>query len=414
MSKDDHVFGTASESAREEKIVQRVSQEFVLSKSDIRDIEKNLKNLKTTVAEKKLNTLQVLDLITEILNLLEVLWQNNITYNNLSPDSIYTDDNLKNIKLCNFQKSLTFNKEIFVESRLSETRDDFHFISPEQTGRMNRSIDFRSDIYSLGALLYYLLTKKYIFNETTTHRLAYCHLAKNPTIDLGKNIDHAECIEEIILKMLKKDAEDRYQSSYAIKYDLALIKAFIEKPVSHKDFSAGSVDTVMRFHVSEKIIGREKEIEVIFKAYQKIVYGRSRLVLVAGQSGVGKTALVNEVRKPITEHNGNFYSGKFDQMNKKVPYSSVIQALNSAIEEVLVSNLRDPWIKKVEIALGANLSILLNFFPNLREIFKSVKEHKHFSNSKENQNLLNSVFSNLITTLKKPQYPLVLFLDDLQ
>lgn len=414
MSKDDQAFATTSESAREEKIVQRVSQEFVLSKNDIRDIEKNLKNLKTTIAEKNLNTLQVVDLITEILNLLEILWQNNITYNNLSPDSIYTDDNLKNIKLCNFQKSLTFNKEIFVESRLSESRDDFHFISPEQTGRMNRSIDFRSDIYSLGALMYYLLTKKYIFNETTTHRLAYCHLAKNPNIELGKNVEQAECIEEVILKMLKKDAEDRYQSSYAIKYDLGLIKSFIERQVKDKDFSAGSVDSVMRFHVSEKIVGREKEIEVIFKAYQKIVYGRSRLVLVAGQSGVGKTALVNEVRKPITEHNGNFYSGKFDQMNKKVPYSSAIQALNSAIEEMLISNQRDSWIKKIEIALGSNLSILLNFFPNLREIFKNVKEHKHFSNSKENQNLLNSVFSNLITTLKKPQYPLVLFLDDLQ
>lgn len=414
MSKDDNVQNVVSESAREEKIIQRVSQEFVLSKNNIKEIEKNLKSLKSFLDEKSLSISQVIDLVSEILDLLDILWQNNITYNNLSPVNIYTDDNLKNIKLCNFQKSLTFNKEIFVESRLSELRDDFHFISPEQTGRMNRSIDFRSDIYSLGALMYYLLTKKYIFSETATHRLAYCHLAKAPCLELPQNIEQAEYLEAVILKMLKKDAEDRYQSSYAIKYDIGLIKTSCEKGTSLEDFIAGSVDTVMRFHVSEKIVGREKEIDVIFKAYQKIVYGRSRLVLVAGSSGVGKTALVNEVRKPITEHNGNFYAGKFDQMNKKIPYSSVVQALNTAIDEILNSNQRDIWIKKLEQSLDANLSLLVSFFPALKNIFKNVKEHKHFTNSKENQNLLNSIFSTLITSLKRPQYPLVLFLDDLQ
>lgn len=414
MSKDENVHQVINESSREEQIIQKVSREFAISKNNLSEVDKNLKSLQSFCSDKTLSLYQTIVLICDIVDVLEQLWQKNITYNNICPSSIFVDENLKNLKLCNFQKSLTFNKEIFVETRLGELRDDFHFISPEQTGRMNRSIDFRSDIYSLGALTYYLLTNKYIFDETSTHRLAYCHLAKAPKIELQSYREFSDSMSAIILKMLSKDAEDRYLSAHGIKSDLNFIKSCFEKNSPPENFVPGLEDSVTRFQVSEKIIGREKEIEIIFKAYQKIVYGKSRLVLVAGGSGVGKTALVNEVKKPITEHNGNFYSGKFDQMNKKIPYSSVIQALGVAIDEVLNSSQREAWIKKLELVLGSNISLLVGFFPVLGKIFDSSKSTKPISNSRENQNLLNSVFSSLINSLKKPQSPMVMFLDDLQ
>ena len=199
------------------------------------------------------------------------------------------------------------------------------YISPEQTGRMNRGIDFRSDFYSLGVTFYELLTGELPFKSDDAMELLHCHLAKqppaikphpNPLLNKERGQEEREIPEvlsDIVMKLMAKNAEDRYQSASGLKHDLKICLKQLQDTGDIKYFKIAQRDIFDRFLIPEKLYGREQEVQELLAAFERVSNGNRELMLVAGLSGIGKTAVVNEVHKPIVKQRGYFIKGKFDQ-----------------------------------------------------------------------------------------------------
>ena len=279
---------------------------------------------------------------------------------------------------------------------------------------MNRGIDYRSDFYSLGVTFYELLCGELPFQSDDPMELVHCHIAKSPTFPYTPN-PTPHTLLQIVLKLMAKNAEDRYQSALGLKYDLEKCLCQWKETQHIEPFELGNWDICDRFTIPEKLYGRETEVQTLLEAFDRVSTGASELMLVAGFSGIGKTAVVNEVHKPIVRQRGYFIKGKFDQFNRNIPLSAFVQALRDLMGQLLSESdvQLAQWQTKILAAVGENGQVLIEVIPELEQVIGKQPIPPELSGSAA-QNRFNLLFQKFIEVFTTAEHPLVLFLDDLQ
>src|SRR5712672_556951 len=290
------------------------------------------------------------------------------------------------------------------------------YMAPEQTGRMNRSIDSRSDLYSLGVTLYEMLTGSLPFTASDAMEWVHCHIARQPVPPGERLTDVPAPISAIILKLLAKTAEERYQTAAGVESDLARCLAQWESRRRIDTFKLGAHDTPDRLLIPEKLYGREREIDSLLAAFDRVVAnGMPELVLVSGYSGIGKSSVVNELHKALVPPRGLFASGKFDQYKRDIPYATLGQAFQSLVRSLLGQSEAElgRWRDALCRALGPNGQLIVNLVPELELVIGKQPPVADLP-PQDVQSRFQMVFRRFLGVFARKDHPLALFLDDLQ
>ncbi len=356
-----------------------------------------------------------LKLSIKISEILDRIHKHNIIHKDIKPSNIVINLDTLKTQIIDFSLSSELPKENLEVIHPDHLEGTLAYISPEQTGRTNRSIDYRSDFYSLGVTFYEILTKKLPFYSKDPNELVYFHLTKEPIAPDKINNNIPPVISNIILKLLSKNAEDRYQSAIGIITDLKKCENELLKTKKITNFKLGKGDVFDKFQIPEKIYGREKEEKIILDAFNQASKGKRQVVFVKGKAGIGKTSIINEIHKPIVKHRGYYIKGKFDQYKKNILYSAIIQAFKELIKFILTEKKESLfiWKEKLLKAVGSNGQILINMIPEL-ELIIGKQPKVQILAPNETQNRFNMVLLNFVKVFAQQNNPLILFIDDLQ
>ncbi len=391
-------------------------------------------SLKTYLTNKKLTLPTFLELAISIVEILEGLYHHQIIHKDIKPSNIVINPDTKDVKLIDFSISTLLPRETQEVINPKVLEGTLAYMSPEQTGRMNRGIDYRSDFYSLGITFYEILTNQLPFSSTDPIELVYFHLAKEPTPPGNFNTEIPVMVNNIILKMMAKNAEDRYQNIFGLKHDLETCLKSWQETEKIPIFELGTRDISDRFSIPKKLYGRQNEVQSLLDAFERVSNppetslskaippqspltkgGGAEIMLVAGFSGIGKTAVINEVHKPIVRQKGYFIKGKFDQFQRNIPFSAFVQAFRDLMGELLSeteAQLQE-WKSKILSALGKNGQVIIEVIPELELIISAQPPVEELSGSAA-ENRFNLLFLNLIKVFATQEHPLVIFVDDLQ
>ena len=341
----------------------------------------------------------------------------NIIHKDINPSNIVYNSQTKQVKIIDFGISTKFSRENPTLKNTHLLEGTLAYMSPEQTGRMNRVLDHRTDFYSLGATFYRLLTKKFPFETEDPLELVHCHLAKQPPSTIGKEIPPV--VAEIVMKLMAKNAEDRYQNALGLKADLEECLHQLQQNGKILHFPLARYDIFDQFAIRQKLYGREAEIEMLVSSFQRIAEGTSQrsteMVLVGGYAGIGKSVLIQELYKPITKQRGYFISGKFDQFQRNIPYSAIASAFKSLVQQILSESDTQlaQWREKLLAALGANGQVVIDLIPEIEQIIGS-QPPVQLLEATERQNRFYTAFLNFLRVFCQKKHPLVIFIDDLQ
>ncbi|MDJ0677411.1 MAG: AAA family ATPase [Calothrix sp. MO_167.B42] len=372
-------------------------------------------SLNQIIVQKKFTIAEFLYLAIEIVDILGQVHQQHIIHKDINPSNIILNQNTGTLKLIDFGISTTLSRENSTFRNPNVLEGTLAYISPEQTGRMNRAIDYRTDFYSLGITFYELLTGQLPFPVNDVLELMHCHIAKQPTPPHELQPEIPPIISEILLKLMAKNAEERYISAYRIKADLeeCLRQWQIKQEIDH--FLIDRHNISEQLQIPQKLYGREQEIATLLAAFERVSQGTSEMILVSGYSGIGKSVLIQEVYKPLTRQHGYFISGKFDQFQRNIPYASFIQAFRSLIRQLLTESEAEisNWREKLQTELGENGQVIIGVIPELELIIGQQSPVPELP-PKEQQNRFNLTFKKFIRIFTQPEHPLVIFLDDLQ
>ncbi len=290
------------------------------------------------------------------------------------------------------------------------------YMAPEQTGRMNRSIDSRSDLYSLGVTLYQMLTGNLPFTASDPMEWVHCHIARKPLPPEERSTRVPASVSAIVMKLLAKTAEERYQTAAGVNGDLQRCLAEWETQGGVDDFPLGEHDLPDRLLIPERLYGRTREIATLVASFDRVVVsGGSELVLVSGYSGIGKSSVVNELHKVLVPPRGLFASGKFDQYKRDIPYSTVAQAFQGLIRPLLGKNESElsQWRDAFREALGPKGQLIVDLIPELGLILGRQPPVPELA-PQDAQRRFQLLFRRFINVFARPEHPLALFLDDLQ
>ncbi|MES0488919.1 MAG: adenylate/guanylate cyclase domain-containing protein [Leptospirales bacterium] len=371
--------------------------------------------LNQVMSENKVKTETKIKIAANIAGILGDIHKAGIIHKDINPNNILMNPKDGTIKIIDFEISTILSYENQQLQNPDKLEGTLGYISPEQTGRMNRPIDYRSDIYSLGITFYEMFCGERPFTAKDSIELVHLHMAKIPETLTQKNPEIPAAISDIVGKMMEKNAEDRYKSSHAVKSDLQKVLSALAESTSLDGFIAGENDFSERFQIPAKLYGRENEITTLLEAYERVCEGNIEIMLVYGYSGVGKSALINEVHKPITEHRGYFISGKFDQYKRNIPYSSLISAFQDLIRQLLTESDEQVavWKNKLLTSLESSAQVIIDVIPELEHIIGPQREVAALG-PLEAQNRFNLYFRNFVQVFTRKEHPLSLFLDDLQ
>ncbi len=339
--------------------------------------------------------------------------QHNIIHKDINSNNILINKKHE-IKIIDFGLATKYTLKTQNQFNPKHIEGTLAYISPEQTGRMNRSVDTRSDLYSFGVILYEMFTKQLPFSKKDKLELIHSHIAKIPIppIDINKNI--SKILSDIIIKSLSKNAEDRYQSAFGLKHDLQQIL----NPQGFQNlvgFVIGENDFSGRLIIPEKLYGREKELEKLREIYKNVSVGKTQLLLISGLAGVGKSALIHEIHKPLTKTRGLYIEGKFDQFQKDIPYYAIIQVFTDFTNIILKESEKELlyWKDLIQNSLGSIGEVITSLIPNLELIIGKQPKLPQID-GKQAQNRFNYVWSNFVKAISQAKHPLVIFIDDLQ
>ncbi|WP_414544890.1 AAA family ATPase [Nostoc sp. CCY0012] len=351
----------------------------------------------------------------EVASSLEELHRHRIIHKDIKPGNILIHPTTNEIKIIDFSLATLLPKEIQVITNPNVLEGTLAYISPEQTGRMNRGIDYRTDFYSLGVTFFELLTGQLPFSNNEPMELVYSHIAKEAPKVSQINSHIPLILSEIISKLMAKNAEDRYQSAYGLKHDLEICQnQWLEKE-QITPFELAGRDISNRFVIPEKLYGRQREVENLLATFERVANGNNEMILVTGFSGIGKTAVVNEVHKPIARQRSYFIKGKFDQFQRDIPLSALIQAFRDLIGQILSESDAqiNQWQEKILSVLGRQAQVIIDVIPELERIIGKQPPVVKISGSAV-YNRFNLLFQKFIQVFTTKEQPLVIFLDDLQ
>ena len=290
------------------------------------------------------------------------------------------------------------------------------YMAPEQTGRMNRSVDSRSDLYSLGITFYEMLVGAPPFSASDPMEWVHCHIARVPVEPILRRRDLPDVLSAIVMKLLAKAPEDRYQTAEGLEADLRRCLSSLKANGSIHAFPLGARDLPPHVAIPEKLYGREREVELLLAAFNRVVEGRAtEFVLLSGYSGVGKSSVVYELHKALVPPRGLFAAGKFDQYKRDIPYATLAQAFQTLIRQILSKHETEiaRWRDTLVEALGQNGQLMVSLIPELELIIGSQQPVLDLP-PQEAQARFQSVFRHFLGVFARPEHPLVLFLDDLQ
>ncbi|MFB8787309.1 MAG: AAA family ATPase [Potamolinea sp.] len=362
----------------------------------------------------QLSITKFLKIAIALAEILEQLHKIPIIHKDIKPSNILINLETQEIRLTDFSIASRLEVENQTISNPNYLEGTLAYMSPEQTGRMNRLIDYRSDFYSLGITFYQILTGQLPFTTTDPIELVSCHIAKQPVAPANIR-DIPQKISQLVMKLLAKNAEDRYQSAAGLKFDLESCLAQLQTRGKIANFALAQRDRGRQLLIPQKLYGREKEIKILIDAFSRVSRGAREMMLVSGYSGIGKTSIVHEIYKPIIAARGYFISGKFDQFKRNIPYEALIQVFQELIQQLLTESEVEilAWQKKLLEALGTNAQVIIEVIPEVKLIIGSQPEIPKLGTS-ESQNRFNLVFKQFVDVFCKPEHPLVIFLDDLQ
>ena len=357
-----------------------------------------------------------LKLAMEIVQVLQGIHHAHIIHKDINPRNILWDESTGATRIIDFGISTELSRERQDVSTANLLEGSLVYIAPEQTGRINRLIDYRTDYYSLGATFYELITGGYPpFSAEDTMGWIYSHIAKIPPSPRSINPAIPEMLAKVILKLLSKVPEDRYQSSQGLLDDLRNCRDQWDAKRAIEVFPLARSDISEKFQIPQILYGREAETQSLLTGFAAVARGNTEMICVTGNSGVGKTSLVHEVKKPIVHSKGYFIEGKFDQFERDVPYRAVTQAFQGLIRQILSESAGrlSYWQNRLQDALGPNGQLILDVLPEMADVIGPQPPPQEM-NPEETKNRFLVTFRRLIGVFATADHPLAIFLDDLQ
>ncbi len=293
--------------------------------------------------------------------------------------------------------------------------DSVFYISPEQTGRMNRRVDHRTDFYSLGVIFYEVLTGFTPFTGNTPVETIHAHMAKNPVPPAAIRPDIGKTLSDLVMKLLSKSPKDRYQSAYGLEFDLTHCMKRLSAEGRVPPFELAERDISPVFRMPDRVYGRDIEMAMLIDEYERVRRGGLGITMLSGYSGIGKTRLVNELKKYVLRKGGRFISGRYDQFQQDIPYSGLLQAFAELIQQILTepADRIEKWRQKIASRLGANARLLTEVIPDLELIIGKQPSLAGITPS-EVQNRFRLIFERFLRVFAVEGHPLVLFIDDMQ
>ncbi len=404
-------------------VLQSIDSSWVIRALGLKQIERSLvlvledfgsTNLVQLIARQPLDLSERLGLAIQLASALSAVHAHGLIHGDISPKNVLVDVASMRIKLCDFGLSSRLDHE---QKRSDDgyLRGTLEYMSPEQTGRTNLDIDYRSDLYSLGVSLYELFSGRKPFRSNDAMTLLHAQIAimPAPLSDLDPAIP--EPLSNLVQKLLAKGPDDRYQSSYGLVRDLTHCSQQWQRFRRIAAFPLAQADIPERFCIAQKLYGRERECRQILSAFERVSQGRAELTLISGYSGIGKTALVSELHKPIVARRGYLVRGKCDQYGRNQPYSALIQAFQQLMRQLATEGdeRRGYWKARLSAHLGEHAAAVVEIIPNLALLIGAPPPLPVLP-AAEKENRFHIAFAHFVNALAASSHPLLVFLDDLQ
>ncbi|OMH37943.1 serine/threonine protein kinase [Motiliproteus sp. MSK22-1] len=375
-------------------------------------------SLETYLAQspgERLPVSELLDIALQLAHTLGGMHSHDIVHKALTPENILFDPSSGTIALSGFGIASELDQELQAVQMSGHLEGPLPYISPEQTGRMNRDLDYRSDYYSLGVLLFELMTGKLPFQADNLLEWVHSHISRLPSAPHEIVPEVPEAVSAIILKLLAKSPEARYQSAEGLMHDLVRCADILAAGQVLEPFDLGEKDVVQKFLVPQALYGREPELQELFGLFEAAVAGRNEFCLVHGYSGVGKSALVNEIDRPLVRERGFLVQGKFDQFQNSESYTALSAAFRGLVQQVLAEpeECLAEWRQRLLDALSPNARLVMDLVPELELVIGHQPAVPELPPA-EVRNRLHIVLTAFLRVFAGEGHPVVLFLDDLQ
>jgi predicted ATPase/class 3 adenylate cyclase/tRNA A-37 threonylcarbamoyl transferase component Bud32 len=372
-------------------------------------------SLHQRLQQRALPLAEALDIALQLAGTLSRLHAQGVIHKDIKPGNIIIGGEPDRVRLIDFGIAIRLGRERASQAAVSQLEGTVAYMAPEQTGRMNRSIDPRSDLYSLGVLLFQMLTGRLPFDSDDPAELVHQHLTRPPpdphTLDGLTPVP----IARLVLRLLAKDPQDRYQSAAGLAHDLGWLAEMIAANTPLDGFEPGRHDVPEQLCLSERLYGREQALALIEQAIERAATGTHGFLRLTGRSGIGKSALVRELARPIAGRRGHFISGKFDQFSRDRPYSAIAQAFEDLGRRLLggTEKHHDYWRQRLLAALSPNAQLIIDLLPGFERLLGKQPAAAPLGLN-ENAIRFSLVFRRFVRSLASAEQPLVLFLDDLQ
>ena len=371
--------------------------------------------LRDTITEEQLNLRSKLEIALDLARILGEVHQLNVIHLDVNSKNVLIGNENQRVHLIDLGSASYIDRSGYQKVKPDQLLGTLPYIAPEQTGRINRAVDERSDLYSLGVVLYELMTGQLPFDSKDPMVLVHDHIARVPNSPSEVSAEIPEVLSAIILKLLSKNAEDRYQSATGVQTDLEQCLQRLSREDTIDVFPLGEVDYAGWFKYPQALYGRQAELKILEQTFESASKETSSMIFIGGYSGTGKTALVEEMQRPVSEKAGYFIEGKFDQYLRTTPYSAITQAFAEFVSLVLAEPEKrfDEWQDRIRSAFGDLGQVLIDVIPALEELIGPQPDVPQLG-GQEAENRFNFVFINFLLTVATETHPLVLFIDDLQ
>lgn len=339
-----------------------------------------------------------------------------IIHKDIKPANILIDLENGTVRILDSGISSQAPRERHIAQNPTTIQATLAYMSPEQTGRMNRMLDYRTDLYSMGVTFYEMLTGRLPFQADTALEWVYCHVAQKPPPLITVLPNLPQPINDIVMHLLAKMAEDRYQSARALMVDLETCLTQWEATGQIATFALGTQEVSDNFRIPQRLYGRENEVAELLAAFDRMAdTGTPEFVLVSGYSGIGKSSVVNELHKPLLQACGSFLSGKFDQYKRDIPYATITEAALGLVRQVLAGSEIEVmrWKQRMEAALEDNGQLIIGVIPQVELVLGKQPPVPELP-PLQAQHRFQRVFGRFLGVFAAPEHPLTLFLDDLQ